>query len=77
MSATSAKDVHHAIHSMLLAVRCRLAVLDIEGRLFCAGVVQAALAFNAHHAIHSMLLAVCCCLATLDIEGRMFCAGVV
>ena len=56
---------------MLLAVRCRLAALDIEGRLFCAGVVRAALAFNVHHAAHSMLLAVRCRLATLDINARL------
>ena len=60
---------------MLLAVRCRLAILDIEARLFCAGVMRAAPAFNAHHAIHSMLLAVRC-RPTLDIAGRLFDARV-
>ena len=41
MYATWADDVHHAILSMFLAVRCLSAALDIEVRLFHAGLACA------------------------------------
>ena len=34
MAATPGFNVHHAVHSMLLAVYCRIAALDIVDRVF-------------------------------------------
>ena len=39
MHAAIAADVPHALLSMLLAVHCRLAALDIEARWSCAEVI--------------------------------------
>ena len=39
MRAAPAFTLHHAIHSILLEVRCRLATRDIEAGMFGAGVV--------------------------------------
>ena len=39
MQATPAKDVHHTVSSMLLAVDRHLAALDIKDRMLCTRVM--------------------------------------
>ena len=39
IEATFDIDINHAVLSMLLTVRCRLAAFDVKGRPFCAGVL--------------------------------------
>lgn len=57
LSATPAKDVHHSVPSMFLALHRRLATLDSKARSLRAGVMCATLAMNVNHAVHSMLFA--------------------
>ena len=62
--------MHHALLSMLPAVRWPLASLEIIPGLLHTGFMRAALAYNVYHAVLSMLLAVCRRLA-FEMEGRL------
>lgn len=66
-----------AIYSMLLAVRRRLAALNVEDRLFRAGVMQAKPAVDTKHDILSISLSVRHFLASLGDQARSFRAGIV
>ena len=61
---------------MLLAVRPRLAALDIEARRLCARAMRAPLAADIHHAVLGMLLAVRRRVAALDVVARHLITGV-
>lgn len=61
-------EIDHAVLGMVLAVRCRLATLDIERRFPRAGLMCTALVANIDHADLCMSPAVRCYLAAFDIE---------
>ena len=67
--ATPAVHVHHAVQSMLLAVRRSLAALDVKVRMFRAQGMRATPANDIDHVILSMLLAEHGRLTALNIES--------
>ena len=68
MGATLAHNVHHAIQSMLAAVRQGLAAFDVVGRSRHTGVMGAAPVADVYHSVLGMFPAVFPPLAALDIE---------
>ena len=70
------ENVHHTVYSMFLAIRRRLAALEVEVRLPCARVTRAAPAANVYHVALSMLATVHRDVAAFKIIPRPLRAGV-
>lgn len=75
--ATLDTDIHHALRSMLAAIRPCLVAFDIEPRRrLCAGVLRTTPVADIQHSTLSMLFAVNFPVATLDVGGRPYSARV-
>ena len=78
LRATFAVHVHHAVRSMLLAVRRRLFIFEVIARYLCAGVKATSFLFaNAHHALLSVFLAVRRRLSSFELIVRRLHTGIV
>ena len=74
MQTPVATNIHHAVLSMLFAVRRWLSSLEVKGRLIQARVMQTPLSADVYYTVLSMLLTVLRLLASLEFEGRAYLA---